>query len=246
MRNVKGWWQAVLSLGLLSVAAVSSAADNAGVRAVVPGAAAGVRKILFLGNSITLIPSWEDGCGMAATAKEKDYVHIVTRAISRTTGTTPEILVRNIAKFERQFATFDVEGTFKEEFGFKADLVVIAIGENVPRLDSAAVKAQFHHGLTRLLRGLSANRPTIVVRSCFWPNQDRDPILKQACQEAGGIYVDIGSLSKDESNYARSERKIEHKGVAAHPGDKGMLAIANAILTALNNQRGKGTDPCGK
>ena len=68
------------------------------------------------------------------------------------------------------------------------------------------------------------------------------PILKQACQEVGGIYVDIGRLSKNESNYARSERQIKDKGIAAHPGDKGMQAIANAILGAINNQQGKATE----
>jgi hypothetical protein len=45
--------------------------------------------------------------------------------------------------------------------------------------------------------------------------------------------VDIAALGKDESNYARAEQKLEHAGVAAHPGDKGMKAIAEAILTAL-------------
>ena len=200
-------------------------------------------KILFLGNSITLIPNWADGCGMAASAKEKDYVHIVTRALSEATGTTPEIMVKNIAKFERQFANFDVDGTFKEEFGFGADLVIVAIGENVPSLDSDEAKIQFKNSLMRLLNGLMANhRPTIIVRSCFWPNKDKDPILKQACQEVDGIYVDIGSLSKNESNYARSERQIKDKGIAAHPGDKGMQAIANAILDAINKQQGKATE----
>ncbi len=35
------------------------------------------------------------------------------------------------------------------------------------------------------------------------------------------MFVDLKDLDKDEANFARSERKIEHAGVAAHPGDKG-------------------------
>jgi len=230
MRRTTAYAKTVLAVGLLAVAGCAWGAT----------APTGVYKILFLGNSITLIPSWADGCGMAASAKEKDYVHIVTRALSKTTGTTPEIMVKNIAKFERQFANFDVDGTFKEEFAFGADLVILAIGENVPKLDSAEAKAQFKTSVMKLLNGLRANhQPRIIVRSCFWPNQDRDPILKQVCQEVSGTYVDIGSLSKDESNYARSEREFSHKGVAAHPGDKGMQAIAGAILEAINKHQGK-------
>jgi len=80
------------------------------------------------------------------------------------------------------------------------------------------------------------------VRSCFWPNKAKDQILKKACQAVGGIFVDIGDLSKDERHYARSERKFAHRGVAAHPGDRGMQAIADAILGAITKHGGKGED----
>lgn len=220
-----------------------------------PSAPAGPRlrkmkanRVLILGNSITLTPptpavDWSGNWGMAASAPEKDFVHIVTSALSKATGTTPEVMARNIAEFERQYAGYDVDGKFKEAFGFGADLVIIAIGENVPNLDSEAAKAQFGNSLMKVLRGLKVNkRPAIVVRSCFWPDDAKDQILKQACQEVGGLFVDISNLGKDESNYARSERKFSHNGVAAHPGDRGMQAIANAILEAIDNQRSKRTD----
>jgi lysophospholipase L1-like esterase len=143
-------------------------------------------------------------------------------------------MVKNIADFERQYATYDVNAKLKEAFVFGADLVVVAIGENVPNLASDEAKLQFKNGLTKLLRGLKADRhPTIVVRSCFWANPAKDQILQQVCQEARGIFVDIGKLGQDESNYARSERQFKHEGVAAHPGDKGMQAIADAILAAI-------------
>jgi hypothetical protein len=58
-------------------------------------------------------------------------------------------------------------------------------------------------------------------------------MLSQACQEVNGIFVDVGQLGKDESNYARSERQFKHAGVAGHPGDKGMKAIADAIVRMI-------------
>ena len=54
--------------------------------------------------------------------------------------------------------------------------------------------------------------------------------MKQAAAQAGAIYVDVGALGRDPANAARSERKFEHEGVAGHPGDKGMQALANALF----------------
>jgi alpha-galactosidase len=45
--------------------------------------------------------------------------------------------------------------------------------------------------------------------------------------------VDISALSKEPANYARSERSFTNDGVARHPGDKGMQAIADAIVEAM-------------
>jgi hypothetical protein len=75
--------------------------------------------------------------------------------------------------------------------------------------------------------------PTIYVRSSFWPDGVKDGILKQVCAELDGTFVDISRLSSDPKNYARSERKFSHDGVAAHPGDAGMAAIAEAIWGAV-------------
>ena len=197
------------------------------------------QKILFLGNSITKHgpkPSigWTSNWGMAASAEEKDYVHLVTSGLTKTGGKAPETMVRSMSVFERGYATFDIDAQLKAECAFQADLVILAIGENVPQLKSAEEQAKFKAGVTKILSQLkAASNPVIVVRSCFWPNKTKDDILKAACEEVGGIYVDISDLAKDEANYGRSERKFEHKGVAAHPGDKGMQGIADAILKAL-------------
>ena len=57
---------------------------------------------------------------------------------------------------------------------------------------------------------LKANKsPTILVRSCFWANQAKDDILKQACRDAGRIFVDISSLGKDKRNQGRAELPLK-------------------------------------
>ena len=208
-------------------------------------------RVLFLGNSITLHgPSesigWTGNWGMAASAADKDYVHLVTQSLSQQYASastangpqTPQIKIENIADFERQYTDYPVEEKLQDFLRFKPDLVIVAIGENVPDLFSEESKTQFYGSVTKLLRTIQANgNPTIVVRSCFWPNADKDAILKRATTDVSGIFVDISALSKDDSNFARSERKIEHSGVAAHPGDNGMRAIANAIIDAIKKNK---------
>jgi len=203
---------------------------------------AGTERILFLGNSITLHGpkasiGWTNNCGMAASALEKDYVHILSRAVGTVTGTAPVTMVQNISDFEKRYETYDLALLTKAQ-EFKADTIIVAIGENVPALASEEAKAKFKASVLKLLTALKgSNNPTILVRSSFWQNKAKDETLKQACEEAGGVFVDISGLSKDESHFARSERSYAHSGVAAHPGDKGMQAIADALLAALKTTK---------
>jgi hypothetical protein len=198
-----------------------------------------IRRILFLGNSITLHGpkadiGWDGNWGMAASSPDKDYVHLVTRALAQHTGSMPQILVGNIADFERAYATYDVDSQMKDLFAFDPDLVVLAIGENVTALGSEDAKAQFKAGVMNILRcALAKRHPLLVVRSCFWADAAKDQVLRQACQEAGGIFVDAGPLGREPANAARSERTFTHDGVAGHPGDKGMNALADLIVQAI-------------
>ena len=204
-----------------------------------------IRRILFLGNSITLHGpkpdiGWTGNWGMAASSEDKDYVHLVTSALAQHTGSRPQIMVRNIADFERNYATYDVDLQMKDLFAFDPDLVVLAIGENVPALGSEDAKTQFKAGVMNILRcALAKRRPLVVVRSCFWEDTAKDEVLRQACQETDGIFVNAGPLGRDVTNAARSERSFTHDGVAGHPGDKGMKALADAIVEVVLNSQTK-------
>lgn len=196
-------------------------------------------KVLFLGNSITKHGpkkdiDWSGNWGMAATAEANDYVHLVTKALTEKAGAAPEVMVKNIADFERAYSGYDITAKLKDAIEFNADLIILAVGENVPGLKTAEDKSELQASVTSLLNALKGGRkPAVLVRSCFWANAAKDEALKNACTEVGGIYVNISSLSKDEANYGRSERPYKHAGVANHPGDKGMAAIAAALIKAL-------------
>jgi hypothetical protein len=142
--------------------------------------------------------------------------------------------VANVADLERNYATFDAAAKLKAEVAFQADTVILAIGENVPALKTAEARAQFKEAMVKLLTLLKRDsQATLNVRSCFFADATKDTILKEACEATGGVFVDISTLGRDEVNYARSERKFEHEGVARHPGDRGMRAIADAIFAAV-------------
>lgn len=196
-------------------------------------------RILIVGNSITYhAPApdigWTASCGMAASAPEKDYAHQFLNAVSKLMGSKPESCIVNISEFEVNFDAFDIAVSLKREIAFKADTVVVAIGENVAPLNDAGKQSRFKSRLIELLAAVKGGDPgtQLFVRSCFWADKVKDDILRQACEIAGGVFVDISKICADESNFARAERGFTNPDVAAHPGDKGMRAITNALLSS--------------
>ncbi len=197
------------------------------------------QKILFVGNSITKHGpkadiDWHGNWGMAATSEDKDYVHVVTKALAAKHGITPVIMIKNVADFERNHVGYDITGKFADAAAFKADLIILCIGENVAALKTPETQAKYQEQVTALLKTLKSNpQAAVIVRSSFWANEAKDTAMRKACEAVGGTFVDISTLSKDEQNYARSERPYKHAGVANHPGDRGMAAIAEAIVKAV-------------
>lgn len=198
-----------------------------------------VGKVLFLGNSITLhgpAPEigWNGNWGMAASSQDKDFVHLLTARISKEAGGKVQVKIRNIADFERRLTEFNIEQELKEELAFAADVIILAIGENSATPKSDQDRERMTQALNNLLTQLKKQgQPKIFVRSQFWPDAEKDTLLNRACEDAGAVWVDLEQLGADPVNAARSERKIEHAGVAGHPGDRGMTAIADKIWAAL-------------
>ena len=153
-------------------------------------------------------------------------------------------MVKNIADFERGFETYDLATGLKSELEFQADIVIVAIGENVSELTTNDAKMKYAAAFGRLLSELdsmASRRSLYEVRSGQTLQKTtscvRQPVMPKS------IFVDLSELDRDEANMARSERKFEHAGVAAHPGDQGMRAIADAISAAIHKQSGLGA-PC--
>ena len=210
--------------------ALMNAAKDVGESVVAKG---GVR-VLFIGNSITLhAPApgigWTNRWGMAASRAENDYVHIVTRGIESETGRKADVRVLNVADFERNFSSWKVTPALQKAIDFNADYAVFAIGENTAELRTAAERDAFRKALkgffSLFLRGRT--KPHAVVRGVFWESEWKDACLAYAASDLALPFVkgDFGGFVGMDAwgNYW-------HSGVARHPGDVGMAAIAAAIL----------------
>ena len=193
-------------------------------------------RVLFIGNSITLHPpapkiGWTNSWGMAASAAEKDYVHIVTRGIEERIGKKAHVRVVNLAEFERGYRTFNF-ARLEDYVNFHPEYFIVALGENVASFKDNDDEAAYQDGFRKLLSLFvnDKNKPRTVVRGVFWPNKRKDALMGEVARELDVPFVVAESQGKSEYT---AKGLFQHTGVAAHPGDKGMRMIADAILEGL-------------
>ncbi len=190
-----------------------------------------VRKVLIIGNSITRHgPSahlgWNGNWGMAATTRDHDYAHCFFRFLREAQpGKEPQLIIENLLATQLEGA----EARFAELARHKADLIIIQIGDNLP-LDKAN-KTTLEEPYEKLLVALKQANPhaRIFCLSTWGACQQRNALMKAACQRQGVRWVYISRLIGNVKNRALSEGHFTNSGVNWHPGNRGMTAIANIL-----------------
>ncbi len=204
-----------------------------------------VNKWLALGNSITRHPItsfWWGDWGMAATVREKDWVHRLNVKIKGTRTTTPIFSAQNIADWEINHGTYNLN-LMDSYFAGDEDLVVIRLGENV------GVFTNYETNFNDLIAYVKSKAPLarIVVTGNFWTNSTKEIAQKNASDANACIWVQLNQLDSatykstlDTSVYGDdlawhlvSDGGATAAGVANHPGDVGMEAIADAIFSVI-------------
>lgn len=254
-------WGVPAALVLWGCLAVRSCLAQEGRKPAMLGALK-VDRVLFLGNSVTLHGphqpyGWLHNCGMAASAPEKDYVHVLAAALEARTGAhlrlsptasedgaEPATIVNIAEALERRYPNY-TNTPFQAQFAWRPDVVVLQCGENVVR-DTFDPKA-FQAALQALLGALqAAGNPQIFITSqILGQGGPLDEIKRQVCAEdpAHRTYVDLSSFHTDPTNLASAEPY--YTGIiVGHPGDKGMARLAAALLEAMA-ARGGATGPAG-
>ena len=191
-------------------------------------------KILYLGNSITLHGinhdiGWHWEWGMAASAEEKDYVHCLNRMIEEKEQVSVEYKVRNIADFEREPETYDLEN-LAELRDWSPDVLILRICENTPEEKVDAFGTAF----LKLIRYFQIPDIRIYAVGPFWKHDRKEAYIRQAGEMLGVTYVSLEHLHSQEY---QAIGLFEHPGVAGHPSDKGMQAIADAIFDAMKKTK---------
>ena len=124
-----------------------------------------IGKVLFLGNSITLhgpAPEigWTGNWGMAASAQEKDYVHLLLDRIAKAAGGKPQVMIKNVADFERRLNDYNLRDELKQELAFEADVIIIALGENAAPVKTPEAQGAVPQSVREPPRRVEAARPT--------------------------------------------------------------------------------------
>jgi hypothetical protein len=181
-----------------------------------------VHRVVILGNSIVFSGpnrelGWEYSWGMAASGKDKDFVHLLIKDI-HSRDTAVDIVYRNISGFERGYRHYQL-GQLDSLRG--ADLYILKLAENVP--DTAT---GFIPSYDSLLNHLNTRGGIKVIMDGFWKN----PVNEKLDDYAGSHrlpFIRISDLSGDKSMEARG--LFKNYGVSVHPSDKGMQAIEKRI-----------------
>lgn len=192
------------------------------------------KRIMFIGNSITLHGikpdiGWHFEHGMAASEKEKDYVHIL---MSRVNGRSSDnaFCICQAAEWERMYKNGgETLKLYENARRFAADILIFRIMENCPsdNFDKAAFKAE----ALRLLKFLDIDgNAQIILTTPFW-HHPGETAVEEMAEELKLPLVRLGDLG--ESDEMKAIGLFEHDGVANHPGDKGMEAIADRIFGIL-------------
>ena len=192
----------------------------------------GKLKIMFVGNSITRHGVKEDigwlwDFGMAASCKDKDYVHLMIKAIDEKASAKycicqAAVWEQNHKNPEELFECFD------EARDFGADIIIMRIVENChDGFDEEA----FRKNYPEFVKYLNTNNAKIVFTSGFWPHKVADKIIEDVAKESDSPFVYLGDLG--ENLEMRAIGKFWHEGVQYHPGDLGMENIAKRIFAEV-------------
>ncbi len=192
------------------------------------------KRVLFVGNSITLHGireeiGWHGLWGMAASAREKDYVHIIMQKI-RETDPDAAFCICQVSEWEFNYKNGSEKlASFEAARCFNADCIIMRFVENCKKAEFDSIRFKEEMGKLLDYLNLSGKAKTIMTTG-FWRHPG-DETIRIYAKEHNLPLAELGDLGEDEKMQAIG--LFEHSGVASHPGDLGMTMIATRILEKM-------------
>lgn len=206
----------------------------------------GIGKVLVFGNSITkhpITPFWWGEWGMAASTRENDWVHQLQSKL-RIKNEDAMIQALNIADWERNLNSYDIS-QLDTYLVSDIECVIFKIGENVQD------KPNFETSLNLLVQKVKTKVPKaqILIVGSFWPLQEIEIILTKVAKDQKCSFVSLAYMwdkqdvyqaklntnvfGDDNQWHVISDGGDVAIGVASHPNDFAMQAIASDIAKIL-------------
>jgi cyanate lyase len=224
----------------------------------------GISRILIVGNSITKLVAqsgsdgWQSpalsaagGWGRASSTQDKDFAHILESRFKKL-NSSAKVLPLWEAPFERDYLyspagwlTYDftaLQNRILSGFnGDKPELIIIRLGENV---SNAEVEVNnFKAGYKKLLDKISevsAPNAKIIVTNSMWPDQPlADARILEVANERSLPFVNLSDMISNPIFLAGNDpatlAAFPNNTGDRHPGDAGMLEIADRIWGKVTN-----------
>ncbi|MBO0948547.1 SGNH/GDSL hydrolase family protein [Fibrella forsythiae] len=186
--------------------------------------------VVIMGNSIMLLGpdaavGWPYNHGMAASAPDKDFVHLLTYQLQQRLPSV-KVTLSGGYLFESSYWKITLN-EYDHSFSEKPDLTVVRIAENV---DDNQVSTRnfevYYRQLLTYIADHSATTHKIVCTTSFWDQPHVDAVIRKVAAEKGYPLACLCDLV-NKPEYRASQ--FSDPGVAAHPNDKGMAEIARLI-----------------
>lgn len=187
-------------------------------------------RVLFVGNSITLHGprpqiGWTNNWGMAASARDRDYVHLLQKRIVAVQPEAQCCLLQVAGTFERSFFSSDwsCEKQFRWAREFRPDIIVLFFGANVPRTYDAGTMSpaparSFGEALEAFRSYLDPDGTAFVlVSEGFYKRPKLDAEKAVVAKRHGDVLVSMKDI----------QDRADAHGRYNHPGDLGMELIAS-------------------
>lgn len=206
-------------------------------------------KTLFIGNSLLLgnhketYSNYDECFGMCASNSSSDYYYHIKQTILNKNENATFVKTSGI-NFEGATNTATVNNylqSLSDLLTSDLKLVIIQLGDNVNTEEKVNIFKDSCLTLIKHIRNVLPEARVVWV-GAWYSNDEKQEIMKKACYQSGTTFINIRDLRNTQNEGYVGQvityddgttSTVESSGVASHPGDLGMKAIANRILYKL-------------